>query len=322
MKQRKSVITVMILSVFLCGLSSMSMAEQKAVRFGSVNWPGVTVKTEVVSQVVQALGYETEINQLQVPAIFKALSMGQLDVFMGCWLPTMDNYVKPYLAKEQIELLATNLSKTEYRNAVPAYVWDAGVTSLTDLDKPEYRDKFDRNGDGTPEIYGIEPGNDGNKLIIDAIESDTYGLGDWDMIPSSTAGMLSQVKKAAKDNEWIVFLGWEPHWMNLEWDLKYLDDPEKIWGEPGATHVDTATRAGLNKESPNLGAFLKQVVIQADWQSKWIMGYTYEGNEPEDVARVWIENNLDKVAAWLEGVTTRDGSQDGLSAVQKAFGQH
>jgi glycine betaine/proline transport system substrate-binding protein len=299
----------------------MALAEQDMVRFGSVNWPGVTVKTEVVSQVLQALGYETEINQLQVPAIFKALSMDQLDVFMGCWLPTMDNYVKPYLEKNQIKLLATNLSKTEYRNAVPAYVWEAGVKSLADLDKPEFREKFDRNGDGTPEIYGIEPGNDGNKLIIDAIEADTYGLGDWDMIPSSTAGMLSQVKKAAKDKEWIVFLGWEPHWMNLEWELKYLDDPQQIWGAPGATHVDTATRAGLEDDSPNLAAFLKQVVIEADWQSKWIMGYTYEGNEPEDVARVWIGNNLDKVGQWLQGVTTRDGSQDALGAVQDALDQ-
>ena len=319
MQKRRGVISSVLLVLCLWVGPSMVLAEQDMVRFGSVNWPGVTVKTEVVSQVLQALGYETEINQLQVPAIFKALSMDQLDVFMGCWLPTMDNYVKPYLSKNEIVLLATNLEKTEYRNAVPAYVWEAGVTSMADLDRAEFRDRFDRNGDGTPEIYGIEPGNDGNKLIIDAIEADTYGLGDWDMIPSSTAGMLSQVKKAAKDDEWIVFLGWEPHWMNLEWELKYLDDPERIWGEPGATHVDTATRSGLNEASPNLATFLRQVVIEADWQSKWIMGYTYEGNEPEDVARVWIENNLDKVAEWLQGVRTQDGSRDGMTALKAAF---
>ena len=317
----KKMITTLVMTGFLlCSgvFLGNGLAEQDSVRFGSVNWPGVTVKSHVVSQVLEALGYEVEITQLQVPAIFKALSMGQLDAFLGTWLPTMNNYVDPYLEKESIVLLATNLDETKYSNAVPQYVYEAGVESLADLDKPEFRDKFDLNGDGTPEIYGIEPGNDGNKVIIDAIENDTYGLGDWDMIPSSTAGMLSQVKKAAKNKDWIVFLGWEPHWMNIAWDLAYPEDPERIWGDPEASHVVTATRAGLEKDSPNLARFLKQFVIQPDWQSEWIMGYTYEENPPEDVAIEWIKANPDKVAGWLEGVKTLDGG-DGLEAVKSGF---
>jgi len=317
---KKCTITL-ITAVLLIGsglFAGSALAEQDSVKFGSVNWPGVTVKSQVAAQVLEALGYEAEITQLQVPAIFKALSMDQLDAFLGTWLPTMNNYVDPYLEEESIVLMATNLDETKYSNAVPQYVYDAGVTSLADLDKPEYRDKFDLNGDGTPEVYGIEPGNDGNKVIIDAIANDTYGLGDWDMIPSSTAGMLSQVKKAAKNKDWIVFLGWEPHWMNITWDLAYPDDPKRIWGDPDASHVDTATRAGLEKDSPNLARFLKQFVIKPDWQSEWILGYTYEENPPEDVARDWIKANPDTVEAWLDGVSTQDG-KDGLAAVKAAF---
>lgn len=317
---RKMLTTLVMSGFLLCSglFLGSGLAEQDSARFGSVNWPGVTVKSQVASQMLEAIGYEVEVTQLQVPAIFKALSMGQLDAFLGTWLPSMDNYVNPYLEQETIDLLATNLDETKYSNAIPQYVYEAGVKSLADLDRDEFRDKFDVNGDGTPEIYGIEPGNDGNKIIIDAIDNDTYGLGDWDMIPSSTAGMLSQVKKAVKDNNWIVFLGWEPHWMNIAWDLAYPVDPEQIWGDPDASHVVTATRAGLEKDSPNLARFLKQFVIQPDWQSEWIMGYTYEENPPEEVAADWIKANLDKVAVWLEGVKTRDGG-DGLEAVKSSF---
>ena len=148
---------IALLAVFV--LAGPAQAEQEKVKFGSVNWPGVTVKTHVVSEICQALGYETVINQLQVPATFKALSMGQLDVFMGTWLPTQKNYVDPYLEEDKMVLLTVNLSETKYKNAVPKYVWDAGVHSLADLDKPEFRDKFERKGDGTPEFYAIEAGN-------------------------------------------------------------------------------------------------------------------------------------------------------------------
>jgi glycine betaine/proline transport system substrate-binding protein len=294
-------------------------AEQEKISFGSVNWPGVTVKTHVVSEICKALGYRTEINQLQVPATFKALSMGQLDVFMGTWLPTQKNYVDPYLEKEQMVLLTVNLDDTKYKNAVPEYVWDAGVRSMEDLDRPEFREKFDRNGDRTPEFYGIEPGNDGNKVVIDAIENDTYGLGDWDLVPSSTSGMLSQVKKAAQEKEWIVFLGWEPHWMNLEWDLKYLKDPKHIWGKPGSTRVLTAVRTGLQSDAPNLCEMLEQIKIEPDWQSAWIRGYSQKGKAPDRVAREWIAANKDVVKKWVVGVTTRDGSRDAATVVEESF---
>lgn len=308
---------LVLLAVFV--LAGPVQAEQKQVKFGSVNWPGVTVKTHVVSELASALGYQTQINQLQVPATFKALAMGQLDVFMGTWLPTQKNYVDPYLEDDKMVLLTENLSDTKYKNAVPKYVWDAGVHSMEDLNKPEFQKKFDRNGDGTPEFYGIEPGNDGNKVIIDAIDNDTYSLGEWDLVPSSTSGMLSQVKKAAKNKEWIVFLGWEPHWMNLEWDLKYLKDPKHIWGKPGTTRVLTGVRTGLQDDAPNLTNMLEQIKIKPDWQSAWIKGYSQEGKAPDKVARDWIAANKDIVKKWVDGVTTQDGSQDAAAVIDEAF---
>ncbi len=302
-------LVVSLIFVFLIGGGLIAQAKQPEVRFGYINWPGVTVKTQVAKLLLETLGYKVEAIQLQVPATYKALSTDDLDVFLGGWIPTMLTYLRPYFEDGTIDKLAVNLNETVYRNAVPKYVWDAGVHSLADLDKPEFRDKFDLNDDGQPEFYGIEPGNEGNKIDIDAIENDTYGLGDWDFIASSTAGMLSQVKKAAKNEDWIVFLGWKPHWMNIEWELKYLKDPERIWPEPGQEVVWTLSRTGLHEDMPNAYNFFKQFKVTPAWQSNWIYEYTYAGNEPEDIAETWIKNHLDAVDVWVYDIKSVNGDR-------------
>ncbi|MFB6290662.1 MAG: ABC transporter substrate-binding protein [Candidatus Bipolaricaulia bacterium] len=294
---------------FLIGGGFVAQAQKPKVRFGYINWPGVTVKTQVAKQILETLGYKVEATQLQVPATYKALSIGDLDVFLGGWIPTMLTYLEPYFEEGTIEKLSVNLNETVYRNAVPKYVWDAGVHSLADLDKPKFRDKFDLNGNGKPEFYLIEPGNEGNKIVIDAIKNDTYGLGDWESIASSTSGMLSQVKKAAKNKDWIVFLGWKPHWMNIEWDLKYLDDPKRIWPKPGKEVVWTLSRTGLKEDLPQVYKFFEQFQVTPAWQSNWIYEYTYEGNKPEKVAEMWIKNHLDVVDMWVYGVKSVDGKR-------------
>lgn len=104
---------------------------------------------------------------------------------------------------------------------------------MADLNK--YADKFNHK------YYGIEPGNDGNQIMIDAVNNDTYNLGDWEVVESSTSGMLLQAKKLTDKKEWIVFSAWKPHWMNVVYDIKYLDDPEGLWGE--AAKVGTISSA-------------------------------------------------------------------------------
>jgi glycine betaine/proline transport system substrate-binding protein len=101
------------------------------------------------------------------------------------------------------------------------------------------------------QIYGIEPGNDGNRLIMDMIAANAFGLGDaeFEVVESSEQGMLAQVARASDRDEPIVFLGWEPHPMNANFDLTYLTGGDDWFGPTSAAPRSTPTRApGL---SPN-----------------------------------------------------------------------
>ena len=59
---------------------------------------------------------------------------------------------------------------------------------------------------------------------------------------------------AIRNEEWIAVTGWTPHWMFARWDLKYLEDPEGVFGE--AEEIHTLTRVGLKEDMPEVYAFL------------------------------------------------------------------
>ncbi|WP_018249869.1 ABC transporter substrate-binding protein [Orenia marismortui] len=271
--------------------------KQSKVSFGYVNWPGVTVKTEVAKEVLESLGYEVETSSLGEQVIFKSMENDELDAFLGNWMPSMKNTFEPYQKKGVIENVRLNLDQALYKTAVPKYVWEAGVKSMADLNK--YADKFDH------QIIGLEAGNAGNIIIKNAIDNNTYQLKDWELMSGSTAAMLATVERATKKKEWVAFHGWKPHWMNIKYDLKYLEDPEGIWGEE--SEVYTAARPELKKEAPNFYKFLEQFNVSSEIQSGWILEYQKKGRPAEEVAQEWIKNNNDLIQEWVVGMTTVDG---------------
>ena len=291
--------------VLLCG---NSLSADK-ITFAYVDWPGVTIKTHVASQILTALGYEAKLMSLSVPVVFKGLSNKDLDIFLGAWLPTMKSISDKYFQDGSITEVAVNLDETVYTLAVPGYAWKEGVKSHADLNK--FADKFDGK------IIGIEPGNDGNKLVLDMIKNNTYNLKNWKLIESSAEAMMISVGASIKKKEWVVWLGWSPHWMNLAYDVKYLKDPEKIWGsEPEV--VKTVARSDLQKTHPNVYKMFGQFQVTPSIQNEWINKYSREKQKPDHVARTWIKGNLGIVDQWVYGIPSTDGRR-GRDAVREYF---
>ncbi len=298
----------LISSVILIGSAGIQ-AQPEEIRIGHVDWPGVTVKSHVVQEILMAMGYDVELFMLLLPVVFRGLDDGDLDFFLGMWWPTMRPNFTPYEEEETIEKVGLNLDETVYKTAVPSYVYEAGVTCLSHLQ--DYGEEFNY------EVIGIEPGNEGNQIIIDAIEDSIYNLSDWQLVEGSTVAMMSAVDDAVRENDWVVFLGWEPHWMNLAYDIEYLDDPEKIWGDEDQV-VYTIARTGYREESPAVYQFLEQFTVTPNIQNEWIYEYGKMERAPEDVAQEWISNNLCIVDQWVYDLRTPDG-QRARDAIRAKF---
>ena len=304
-----------LLAVPLAWSTAAQAAEPAQVRFSVPAWPGVTVKTSLASTLLETLGYEPQQQELGSTITYEALQQNELDVFMAAWLPAQQGMYDTSFEGNDVKLvdLGNNVDGARLGFAVPTYVYEAGVTTAEDLDKEEFAEKLDRT------IYSIEVGSGMSDTLNEGVENDTYGLADWNLSETSTPGMLSAVDAAINREEWIVFAGWTPHWMNIEYDVKYLDDTQDMWGPGGGrSDVRTLVTTAFAESNPNATKLIDQLEFSADDQSAMIRGFSYEEREPEAVAVDWMRENPAKVKAFLDGVTTREG-EPAWPVVQQAL---
>ena len=307
---------VLVGAVALAAMSGVALAKDagscKAVRFSDVGWTDITATTAATSEVLKALGYTPKTEVLSVPVTYTSMKNKKIDVFLGNWMPTMEADRKPYLDKKQIEVIGANLEGAKYTLAVPAYTYDAGLKSFADIAK--MKDKL------AGKIYGIEPGNDGNRLILDMIKDNKFELKGFELVESSEQGMLAEVERATKKNEDIVFLGWEPHPMNTKFQMKYLEGGDDVFGPNyGGATVYTNTRAGYSKDCPNVGKLLTNLTFTLKMENEIMGAILFDKQEGDKAAAAWLKANPAILDKWLDGVTTLDG-KPGLPAVKTALG--
>lgn len=150
-------------------------------------------------------------------------------------------------------------------------------------------------------IIGIEPGAGAMGLSETALE-DYDSLAGWELVEGSTAGMLTELDTAINNEEPIVVVGWNPHFMFAEHDLKYLEDPEGSYGEE--EDINTITRMGLEEDMPEAYEILDRFY----WEVEDMEGVMLDAQDAsiEEAASTWIEENQGMVNEWTEGVESVD----------------
>jgi glycine betaine/proline transport system substrate-binding protein len=282
----KSLLLVLLVAISLVGAGCVQQedgtdTESKEVTVGYVLWDGEIASTNVIEQVLEKKGYDVEIVAVDAGALYLGVAQGDFDFTTSAWLPvTQENYWNQY--EDQLVSVRKNLENCPLGLVVPAYVEIDSIAELNDN-----KEMFDG------EIIGIDPGAGIMQNAENAIE--TYDL-DYKLVSSSTAGMTAQLRKAIDDEEPIVVTLWSPHWSFGRWDLKYLDDPEGVFGQ--ADNVETLARTGLEEDMPEVYDVLTRFHwTHEDIQS--VMSDMETGMAPEDAAAKWIENNPEKVNEWL-----------------------
>ncbi len=272
----------------------------QAVRFADVGWTDVTSTTALASELLRSLGYLPQTTVLSVPVTFASLSNKDIDVFLGNWMPTQEADRHKYIADGSVVELGANLTGAKYSLAVPTYIYEAGLRDFADIHRfgPALKDS----------IYGIEPGNDGNRTVLKMLKDDFDGLGDFKLVESSEQGMLAQVERAVRGKEPIVFLAWEPHPMNMRFDIRYLSGGDSVFGPNfGGATIYTITRRGYVDDCPNVGRLLKNLKFTLRGESEMMEAILDRHEQPQVAAAEWLKANPAAVKAWLDGVLSFDG---------------
>jgi len=308
MMLRKILLASALVAVSAVAAQAAEPESCKTVRMADVGWTDNTAQNGLFKTVLKGLGYTTEDQVLALPVIMESLKNKDLDIFLDNWMPSNAANVQPYLDEKTLDMLDANLTGAGYGPVVPDYVAAAGVKSVADL--AANADKFDKK------FYGIEPGNDGNKIVQAKIADPANGLTGWEVVESSEQGMLAQAQKSMKKQEWIAFLGWTPHPVMGKMNLVYLTGFENDGF--GDAQIKTLTRPGYASECANVGKLLANLKFDLAMESS-IMEAIDGGAEGEKASADWLKANPGVLDGWLAGVTTADG-QDGGAAVKKSLG--
>jgi glycine betaine/proline transport system substrate-binding protein len=275
-------------------------ASCRNVRFSDVGWTDVTATTALVAQLLRTIGYNPSITVLSVPVTFASIQNNDIDVFLGNWMPAQEADRSRYVADGSVAVVRANLEGAKYTLAVPAYAYDAGLKDFKDIHRFAAELKNS--------IYGIEPGNDGNRLVLKMLKQEEFGLGDFKLVESSEQGELAQVERAYRVKEPIVFLAWEPHPMNMRFDLKYLEGGDEVFGPNyGGATIYTVTRRGYSAECPNMGRLLDNLKFTLRGESEMMAAILDRHEQPDIAATEWLKANPTATKAWLDGVLTVDG---------------
>jgi glycine betaine/proline transport system substrate-binding protein len=275
-------------------------ASCQTVRFSDVGWTDVTATTALVTQLLRSIGYSPTVTVLSVPVTFASVQNNDIDVFLGNWMPAQEADRGHYVEDGSVVVIGANLTGAKYTLAVPAYTYAAGLHDFNDIQRfaPALSDS----------IYGIEPGNDGNRHVLEMLKQNQFGLGGFKLIESSEQGMLAQVERAYRDKKPVVFLAWEPHPMNMRFDLKYLSGGDEVFGPNfGGATIYTVTRRGYSAACPNMGRLLANLKFTLRGESEMMAAILDRHEAPDIAATEWLKANPTATKAWLAGVLTFDG---------------
>ncbi|WP_236838920.1 glycine betaine ABC transporter substrate-binding protein [Caldalkalibacillus salinus] len=246
------------------------------------NWAENVAVSAMWEILLEEQGYEVDVQAMEKSPVWVATAQGDVDIAPEVWLPHTDEPLYEEFG-EQLELHETWYDNTTLGLAVPEYM---DINSIEELN--EKKDEL-----GVDRIIGIDPGASLTQLTQETIQE--YGL-EYELVTSSEAAMIGQLESAYNNEENIVVTLWSPHWVFSEYDLKYLEDPNLVYGEPDDIYY--ATRQGFAEDHPEV----------VEWMNNWKMDDDTLGelmtmineSSPEEGARTWIEENRDLVDQWIQ----------------------
>ena len=276
-----ALITLMAFAVAGCG-NNVDQSAEKEVRLLYVQWACASAETHIMAEILEnKMGYKVELMDVAAAAMYEGLANGEADAIFTAWLPlTHGDYMDK--VGDRVEDLGPSMEGAKIGLVVPKYVT---IDSIEDLNAQ--KDKF------KGQIIGIDSGAGIMKASNQALAD--YGL-DYEVVEGSEGTMIMSLKEAIDREEWVVVTGWTPHWKFARWDLKYLDDPKKVYGE--AETINTIVRLGLKQDHPDAYELFDNFA----WSPEDLgaaMALAEDLGDPKLAAQKWVEQNPELVNSWL-----------------------
>ena len=273
---RKALCAIAMIGVGLC----QAHAEEKVINMGTLSWEDLTPITGITKQVLEDAGYTVKVTSFSEWGIaYAALSKGDVQI-----LASQIDYVAQDFwnrNKSRLEKISPVSHGLYQAIAVPKYV---PIDSIEQLN--ENADKFGNK------IIGIEPGSG---LMSDAAKAvKAYDL-KLNLLEGSTAAMTAALKSAVDRKEWVAVTLWEPTWMALKYDTKFLKDPKGVFAP--AQGYYWIGQKGFSAQNPQAREVIASVYVPlADISA--INSAVNDGKTMDQAVKDWTDNHADLLKRW------------------------
>lgn len=253
----------------------------KKITIAYVNWAEGVAMTQLAKNILEQKGYTVTLKNADVAPVFAAVAGGDADVFLDTWMPvTHQNYMKTF--GQKVTVLNTNYEGAKIGLVVPDYV---DIKSIEDLNGA--KKKFDGH------IVGIDAGAGIMNKAEQAVKD--YQL-DYQLQSSSEAAMMATLKKSIDEKQPVVITGWAPHWMFARYQLRFLEDPKKVFGE--AEKIQTIANNEFSVSDTVAVNFFRKFQLNSE-QLGSLMGALADADGKEEAAVTeWMKNNQELVKQW------------------------
>jgi glycine betaine/proline transport system substrate-binding protein len=281
---------------------------EKHVIFATGAWSGDWLTVYPIKILLEEeFDYTTEIADTSVPAAWTAVGSGSADLWTNSWQPNQEDLKEKYAdTTESLGIIYGGGPQDPCLQAwfIPTWVSEQyGITSVTDLENPEFAELFDLDGDGVGDVLGCDAAwkcaeiND--QMIID------YGLeGMYEQQYGAEAMMMAAIEGQMKKQEPVLFYMYTPHPFFVRYPIGesvvVLDDPLGSWGELATViKVANAEWVGSNPQAAELVRQVKMTQADIGWSMAEIEERGDDAETLEAIAREWMAQHQSDIDAWV-----------------------
>ena len=270
-----------VLFLFSCNMSRNSENE-RTLRIVYTDW-SESVALTYLSYVLleEKMDYKVVLKLTDVDSAYQEVAEGYADVFTDAWLPeTQKKYYDKY--SNNIELLGIIYPEAHTGFVVPDY---SPLTTIADLQN--YKNP----------IIGIDPGAGVMQKAKTAIKKYALNIPLYEL---SENEMVKQLEDSVQRRKDIVVTGWEPHWIFARYNVRFLKDPDNIFGQKEKIYA--IAQKNLESLHPNAVRFFERMQLS----EKQLNSLVYQvrlNEDPIQGVKEWMEQNEYVVNQWVKNIT-------------------
>ncbi len=276
----KTIWKAMFVLLMVIGSILPVQAEEKSITMGTMSWEDMSPMALITKKVLEDQGYTVKLTEFSEWGIaYAALGKGDIQLLVSQVNYLAQDYWNK--SKNRLERISP-ISDGLYQGfAVPKYVTIDSIDQLNDN-----TDKFGGK------IIGIEPGAGLMRSASEVIKN--YNL-KLQLVEGSSAAMTAALKSAIDRKEWVAVTLWDPSWMTMRFDVKYLKDPKGVF-QPSQTYYWIGQK-GFSEKNPQAREIIASIFIPIS-DIRAINGEINDGKSVDEAVKSWIAKNSDLIGRW------------------------